>query len=148
MKFIIETRKSKDEILQIIQKNTSEHKGILFGNNGEVFYGKIFEYSFKIQRNINYKNSFLPVIIGNIDETGSATKVTIKMRLTLFAKGFTSFWFAFVIIYCIMMPFIQFDMPFFLIPYIMLAFGILFVASLCKYETKKAKEILEKLLKQ
>lgn len=147
MKFLIETNKTKDEILQIIKDNTSEHRGVFFSNNGEFFNGKILENSFKIQRNISYRNSFLPVIIGNIEENDSGSKVSIKMRMNLFIKGFMTFWFTFVILFCLMVPFLHFDMPFCFIPYIMLVFGILIAVLPNRIETRKAKEKLEELLR-
>ncbi|MCR4627135.1 MAG: hypothetical protein K5640_05760 [Treponema sp.] len=147
MKFLIETNKTKDEILQIIRNNTSEHRGVFFSNNGEFFNGKILENSFKIQRNISYRNSFLPVIIGNIEEKDSGAKVSIKMRMNLFIKGFMTFWFSFVILFCLMVPFLHFDMPFCFIPYIMLVFGIVIVVLPNRIETRKAKEKLEDLLR-
>lgn len=147
MKFLIETNKTKDEILQIIRNNTSEHRGVFFSNNGEFFNGKILENSFKIQRNISYRNSFLPVIIGNIEEKDSGAKVSIKMRMNLFIKGFMTFWFSFVILFCLMVPFLHFDMPFCFIPYIMLVFGIVLAVLPNRIETRKAKEKLEELLR-
>lgn len=147
MKFLIETNKTKDEILQIIKDNTSEHRGVFFLNNGEYFNGKILENSFKIQRNISYRNSFLPVIIGKIEENDSGVKVSIKMRMNLFIKGFMTFWFTFVILFCLMVPFLHFDMPFCFIPYIMLVFGIVIVVLPNRIETRKAKEKLEELLR-
>ena len=147
MKFIIETNKTKDEILQIIKDNTSEHRGVFFSNNGEFFNGKILENSFKIQRNISYRNSFLPVIIGKIEENDFVSKVNIKMRMNLFIKGFMTFWFTFVILFCLMVPFLHFDMPFCFIPYIMLVFGIVLAVLPNRIETRKAKEKLEELLR-
>ena len=123
MEFIINTKKSKNEIAQILQKNTSE-KIRIFCEYDEFFNGEILEESFKIQRNINYRNSFLPVIIGKIKETENGSEISIKMRLNHFVKGFMTFWFSFVILFCLMMPFKKFDFPDSLIPYLMLVFGI------------------------
>ena len=105
------------------------------------------EESFKIQRKITYKNSFLPVIIGKIKETENGSEISIKMRLNHFVKGFMTFWFSFVILFCLMMPFKKFDFPDSLIPYLMLVFGILLVTISNKYETKIVKKKLEELLK-
>ena len=146
MEFIIKTKKSKNEIAQILQKNTSE-KIRIFCEYDEFFNGEILEESFKIQRNITYKNSFLPVIIGKIKETENGSEIYIKMRLNHFVKGFMTFWFSFVILFCLIMPFINFDLPFCLIPYIMLAFGILLVTIPNRIETKVAKKKLEELLR-
>ena len=100
MEFIIKTKKSKNEIAQILQKNTSE-KIRIFCEYDEFFNGEILEESFKIQRNITYKNSFLPVIIGKIKETENGSEIYIKMRLNHLVKGFMTFWFSFVILFCL-----------------------------------------------
>ena len=147
MEYSIKSSKSKSEIIQILKNNTSEKRSVFYRNYDEFFNGKISEDSFKIQRNISYRNSFLPVIIGIIKETENGSQISIKMRLNLFVTGFMTFWFSFVIVFCLMMPFIKFDFPIFLVPYLMLAFGILLVIIPNKIETRKAKEKLEELLK-
>ena len=68
MEYIIKTSKSKSEIIQILENNTSEKRSVFYRNYDEFFNGNISEDSFKIQRNISYRNSFLPVIIGTIKE--------------------------------------------------------------------------------
>ena len=147
MEYIIKTSKSKSEIIQILENNTSEKRSVFYRNYDEFFNGNISEDSFKIQRNISYRNSFLPVIIGTIKETDNGSEISMKMRLSLFVTGFMIFWFSFVIIFCLMMPFIKFDFPISLVPYLMLVFGILLVIIPNKIETKIAKEKLEELLK-
>ena len=147
MEYIIKTSKSKSEIIQILENNTSEKRSVFYRNYDEFFNGNISEDSFKIQRNISYRNSFLPVIIGTIKETDNGSEISMKMRLSLFVTGFMIFWFSFVIIFCLMMPFIKFDFPICLVPYLMLVFGILLVIIPNKIETKIAKEKLEELLK-
>ena len=64
------------------------------------------------------------------------------MRMNLFIKGFMTFWFTFVILFCLMVPFLHFDMPFCFIPYIMLVFGIVLAVLPNRIETRKAKEKL------
>lgn len=147
MKYIINSRKTKAEIIQILKENTSEKRSVFYREYDEFFNGKIFEDSFKIQRNISYRNSFLPVIIGSITEAENGSEITMKFRLNLFVTGFMTFWFSFVIIFCLIMPFIKFDFPICLVPYLMLAFGILLVTIPNRIETKKAIEKLEELLK-
>ena len=146
MRFSIKSNKSKDEIIQILKTNTSERKGLSYRKYDEYFNGTVKEDSFKIQRNINYKNSFLPVIIGTIKSSENGTEINIKMRLNLFIKGFMIFWFTFVVLFCIITPFAQFDMPFCLIPYIMLIAGVLLVTIPGRIERTIAKEKLEELL--
>ena len=147
MKFILESKKSKDEIIQILKDNTSPARSIFYRNYDEFFNGKILEDSFKIQRNINYKNSFLPVLIGEIKKTDSSTRITIKTRMNLFVIIFLCIWFCGVSFGCLITPFADFEILFKFIPYLMLVAGILITVLPYKYEIKKAKEKLEELLK-
>jgi hypothetical protein len=147
MKFTIESKKNINEILEIIRNNTYINKTLfVYSNNGKYFNGQIFEKNFKIQRCINYKNSFLPVIIGNIEKNDTGAKINILMRLNKGVKAFGFFWFTFVIIFCFIVPFVKLDMPFCFIPYIMLVFGILLFTLPYKREIKTAKDKLEELL--
>ena len=147
MKFILESRKSKEEIIQVLKDNTSPSRSVFYRNYDEFFNGKIFEASFKIQRNINYRNSFLPVLIGEINETDSGTRITIKTRLNLFVIVFLCVWVGIVFLGCLITPFADFEIQFRFIPYFMLVAGILITILPYKYEAKKAKEKLEELLK-
>ncbi len=147
MKFTIETKKTKAEIIQILLKNTSEQKAIVFIKNyDEFFSGTISEDTFKIWRNIHYRNSFLPVIIGKIEEGDGICKVHIAMRMNFFCIVFCFIWFAGVLFGCLITPFGDVPMPYALIPYIMLVAAILIVFLPKKIEEKIAKEKLEELL--
>lgn len=134
------------EIIQILKENTSEKRSVFYRNYNEFFNGKISEDSFKIQRNISYRNSFLPVIIGSIKENENGSEIKMKFRLNLFVSGIMIFWFSFVILFCIIMPFVKFEFPICLVPYFMLVFGAFLVTIPNKIESKKAKEKLEDLL--
>lgn len=148
MTFTIETRKPKDEILRIIRNNTHTTTFIFdFSKDEKYFAGKIFENSFKILRRIHYKNSFLPLIIGTVEENDCGSTIKIKMRMAIFVTVFLSIWLGGIIAACIIFPFVGAPMPFVLIPYIMLVFGVLIVVIPNKIEAKKAKEKLEELLK-
>ena len=91
MKFTIETKLSKDEILKIIEQNTSEFRTSIL--NPKYFNGKIFENSFKIRRNIHYRNTGLPEVNGKIEETESGSKVHIKIAQPLIIRLIKWFWF-------------------------------------------------------
>ena len=122
MKFEIETRKTKEEIIQILLKNTSEQRGIGFRNYDKFFSGKVGENSFKIYRNIRYRNSFLPIFIGNIEESKTGCKICIKTRMVIFVIIFLSVWFTGIIGGCLAMPVAHVPIPQALFPYVMLIF--------------------------
>ena len=90
MILIIESSKSKDEVLQILQNNTSPQRIHLFSSssNNKYFWGKITRDSFKIRRIICYQNSFLPIIVGKIDEMAHGTRIRITMRVHWFVMAF------------------------------------------------------------
>ncbi|MEL3907006.1 MAG: hypothetical protein P1P65_08305 [Treponema sp.] len=152
MHFIIKTEKTKNEVLQIIRDNTRIKNTVLDISKGDKYFeGKIFEDSFKIRRIMRYRNSFLPIIIGKIEETDSGSKIKIKMRMNGFVIGFISLWFTVVIISCIAMFLAMllstFNRPSGFIPFIMFFFGILIVIIPNKIEVKKGQEKLQALLK-
>lgn len=147
MKFTIETKKSKEAILKIIQENTSEHRSIFLKSTkdysenfkGEFFNGDVYFDSFRLHRNSTVAKSAPPVILGTVEETDLGAIVKIKMRLDLSVIIFLFFWFSFVLIACMDSSNI--------IPLLMLIVGILMISIPTKKEIKKAKEKLEELLK-
>jgi hypothetical protein len=56
------------------------------------FKGDIQESSFKIYRNIGYRNSGLPVLCGELEEIEGGTKIKVEMRLHRFVQLFLGFW--------------------------------------------------------
>ncbi|MGL5888490.1 MAG: hypothetical protein ACRC3B_01315 [Bacteroidia bacterium] len=52
----------------------------------QTYEGWYDEEDFKIKRIINYRNSFLPVITGNIAQNGSRSTITVKMTPNLLTK--------------------------------------------------------------
>ena len=147
MYFTIETKKSKDEILQIIRDNTYIKTSVFdFLKGDKYFEGSVSENSFKIFRCIQYRNSFLPLIIGIIEAHEYSSTVNIRMRMATPVIVFLVIWLTGVLAGCLIVPFTGFPMPAALVPYIMLVFGILLVIIPNKIEAKKAREKLEELL--
>lgn len=58
------------------------------------FRGEVLDRTFTIERAIGYKNSFLPVVRGRIDQQmdGGST-VRLRMTLSVFATAFIMIWF-------------------------------------------------------
>lgn len=76
--------------------------GLSVGFKYDVYSRKYFKgfamyNSFKIEPDINYRNSFAPDITGNIEPYISESRIHVKMKLTGLAIGFMSIWFGFVI---------------------------------------------------
>lgn len=88
----IRTKKSPQEIHDILQSVTSFQRGVALSMPGE-FMGTIGQYDFKIMSNINYRNSFLPVIKGTIKKGEGEYLVALKMQLHLLTYILLIFWF-------------------------------------------------------
>lgn len=146
MRFTIETKKTKEEIINVLTKNTSDPK-IFAWKYDKFFIGQISEDTFKIWRNINYRNSFAPLIIGKIELSNDICKIHVKTRMTIFVIVFVSIWLSGVTLACLITPFVGLSMPSALIPYMMLIIGGLIMFLPKRMEEKIAKEKLEKLLK-
>lgn len=75
----------------------------LFGRPAEPFRGWIEGRHFKITRvlgtflGLPYRNSWQPVIIGDIAPTAEGTEIRARMRLQTFVGVFTAVWFGFLV---------------------------------------------------
>jgi len=56
------------------------------------FRGDIGSTSFKIWRNIHYRNSFLPILHGSFEALPGGTRISVRMRLHLFVIAFLAVW--------------------------------------------------------
>lgn len=56
------------------------------------FSGKVETTKFKIHRKIHYRNSFLPIFIGTLEQHLSGTRISVRMRIHLFAIAFLAAW--------------------------------------------------------
>lgn len=145
-KFQIDTGLSSVEVAQLIRTVTGEKK--LFDlNHSHEFSGYVKESEFEITKNISYRNSFLPIIEGKIEQKGTGTQVTISMRLHFFVICFMFIWFSGVGIGCItVISNMENFSPPMLIPFGMLIFGISLVSGGFWYEASKQKKRLVELL--
>ena len=154
MNLTLSSPKPPEAVLQILRANTSARPPSLWfpSNVKECFHGTITDNTFRIQRNIHYRNSFLPVIRGRVDPTESGSEIRLEMSIHPLVMAFLAVWFAFVVLACLATLFgtIVGDSPFpllgRLLPWGMLLFGILLAIIPFRIETKKAKEKLESLL--
>ena len=144
-KFIIETAISPDVVLERINDVTEPKK--LFGSS-KYFSGSISSSNFKISKNISYRNSFLPVIVGNVEPSSKGSNVTVTMRLHRFVFVFMCIWFFGVGIGCIA-ALLNLDAFSFhsLIPFGMLVFGGGLVSRAFGGEASKQKIKLIELIK-
>ena len=125
------------------------------GKTSKPYEGSIVNNTFKINRIINYRNSFLPVITGEISQDWGKTEIKIKMKPSVFTLIFMAVWLGTVGIACIVilvaailtLPdiFQQNFSPAILIPFGLFIFGYLLVTLGFKYESSTSKEFLKTL---
>lgn len=150
---------TKEELLAHLQNEIEAQKAFGFGANrvsySKPYIGKIYDNSFKIQKAIKYRNSFLPIIKGVIKDDINGCKINVKMNLDAFVKAFMIVWLGGVSVACIAALYkILFDNDleseaqfFIFIPFFMLIVGIAMVSLGFKAESRKNITDLEEILK-
>lgn len=138
------TKLSKEELLSLLYKNVKEEKmGLFFKPRSERPYaGEITDNQFKLKRVISYKNSYQPIIKGEITEDQYGTKVEVKMNIHKFIL-----WFGFLGI--LMVPAIFYFNPMFqeklwIIGLISLLQPIM-IMGFFKFESSKSKNYFKEL---
>jgi len=158
--YILITNLSPAEVYRRLADNVAPERPLqLFAqssNTSKPYEGKISKDSFSISRVINYKNSFLPIINGNISSFVGQTQLNIKMKLASFAMVFMSLWLGIMGLACIvtlLIGIIQIKQifqtgfsPMLLTPFGAFIFGCLLTVIPFKKESKIAKEFLSSLL--
>ena len=154
MNLTLSLSKPPEDVLRILRANTSARPPSLWfpSDAVESFHGTITGNNFRIQRNIHYRNSFLPVIRGRVDATESGSEIRLEMSLHPVVKAFLAVWFAFVGLDCLATLFgtIAGDpipLPAHFGAWGMLLFGILLAVVPFRIEAQKARQELESVLR-
>jgi len=120
-----------------------------FRKKSKPYEGKLNGMKFKINRIISYRNSFLPVITGDMRNQISGITIMVKMRLHLFVFLFLILWFGFAgfgIIITLTYAFKNEDFNLWvLVPTGMFIAAYIGIMAAFKYESSKSKKDLEKL---
>jgi hypothetical protein len=153
------TKLSVSEVRQRIESITEPRKNFsftMFQNRTKPYEGEVIGDSFEISRIINYRNSFLPIIKGDISSYMGQTSVMIKMRPVIFVLVFMAVWLGAVGLVCLAMIVAGITQlmqgvangfsPFLLIPFLMFAFGYGLITIAYKSESQKSKAFFKKLL--
>lgn len=158
-KLIYRSNLTKEELLAHLQNEIEAEKSFGFGSKSfsysKPYIGKVYNNTFEIKRAINYRNSFLPVIQGEIQNDINGSKINIRMQLIEIVKIFMIIWLGGVFIACLATSYtliftndLNSESGFFMyIPFFMLALGILMVYFGFKIESKKSTKDLEGILK-
>jgi hypothetical protein len=157
--YVITSKLSVEEIKNRLADNIEPKKNIRLSvfnrSSNKPYEGQILGDTFTISRIINYRNSFLPVITGQISKFLGKTQINVKMRPVTFVLIFISLWLGVVGLVClgiILVGLIQFKQvlqngfsPMILIPFGMFLFGCLLTTLAFKAESKKSKEFLNRI---
>lgn len=149
LEYRINSKKFPKDIYNILKSVTDFEKKI-FGYTRAKFIGEINPFDFNIVRNINYRNSFNPVIEGSIKIEENISVIDIKMHLDPVTRILSIIWFAIVGFYFLFEVFysitIKVDMMSLIIPVCFIIFDQLLIKRSFYSEANKSIQILEKLL--
>jgi hypothetical protein len=92
--FIIRTTLTPDEVQQRISGFVEPFKWFrwLSSREHKPYEGQIESYKFRISRAIHYRNSFLPIITGEIQPDSGGSTIRITMRMDELTSIFMFFW--------------------------------------------------------
>jgi hypothetical protein len=152
-KITYRTKLKEDEIINRLGAYIEPKKTFRFGLFGsgstKSYEGQIIGHTFKINRIISYRNSFLPRIEGIIKREFDETTVLVKMRLHIFIIVFLCLWCSGVGYLCFTL-FPQkirnsdFSLEM-LIPIGMLLFVYAVTMAAFKFESRKSKKDLQNI---
>lgn len=146
----ITTKLSTDEAIRRVVNVTEPQRYFRwFATDHKPYEGKVEGYQFQISRVINYRNSFLPMIHGEILPEMRGSSIRITMRPHGLVIAFMIFWLGGVGFFFLMMlsTFVSAAMQgtrgnpsALLIPAGMFAFGYLLIMGGFKFESAKSKK--------
>jgi hypothetical protein len=157
--YVLTSKLPAEEVKRRLADNIEPKKSFMLSvfnrDTNKPYEGQISGDTFTINRIINYRNSFLPVITGHISTSPGKTQINVKMRLVTFVSIFISLWLGIVGIVClgtILAGLFQFKQvlqngfsPIILIPFGMFLFGCLLTTLAFKAESKKSKDFLKRI---
>jgi hypothetical protein len=151
-RLVIETMLTRGEVAARLREVTAPGRRLRFRSSAPemVFQGTVSDRVFRITRVIDYRNSFLPVVRGRIEDAPAGARVEVSMRLHPAVFGFMLFWFGFLTIILVVIVAIaaieQTFSPFFVVPLGMFAFGYALTTGGFKVESRRSRERLEEIL--
>lgn len=153
--FTINTSLTKDEVITKLNEVVEPYKAgyLPYHDGGDKPYeGEVTNDTFKINRIIKYRNSFIPKISGQVFSEEKGTGIKIKMRLNMAVIVFSIFLalfdIAFIIILTVAGVYSEIDEStifFLLFPGLFLVFGYAMLMGCFKYESIKSKKFFKEL---
>jgi hypothetical protein len=89
--FIIQTQDSIELVRQKLMAQVRESTSIQEGSENYFFKGQVFENGFKIDRNVNYGNFYMPTVIGRLEDISEGTTIYVQMKVNYLIHLLTVF---------------------------------------------------------
>ncbi len=151
------TKLSEEQVITKLTENVEIQKSIDFwactNTYSKPYIGQITGNTFEIKRAICYRNSFLPIIKGEVFRDFEGTKIKVNMKPYSFVLAFIIFWFGGFVSNCIIITYTlsthEFD-SFLIIPLMILLFVIILLIALLyagfRAERTTSKKDLQRIL--
>ena len=140
--------KAIERLADKVEKEKSFRIGFYNNNYTKPYYGTIYGSKFEINRALSYRNSFSPIIKGEIFTHYEGTRIKVSMKPHVHVLVFMTIWFGAVFIACFATIAVMFTQGFnvyFLIPFAMLLFGVAFLLGGFKTESKRSRNDLKEI---
>ena len=136
---LLTKKEVKNKLFSVISPTNKPYTGEIYDNN---------KYDFKILKNLNYQNSFNPIINGLIYEDQNSSIIKLNISVHPLVKVFTTVWFCGLIIIgfpMVIIGILNQIVPFLISPIAMFIFGIFLVKFGYKKEYILSKKFLIEL---
>jgi hypothetical protein len=151
--YCLTTKLTQHQVVLLLQSNITPRSRDIFRSNTNTtrpYEGYIDSNTFEVSRIIQYRNSFLPIIKGQVNSEKQGSRIHVKMKMHTVVAGFMLVWMsgitiAFLAVLINMLVHKKFE-PAILFVLLMFAFGYGLTIGGFKYESNKSKMFLAQLL--
>jgi hypothetical protein len=147
------TNLSIDSVLEKLDSIIEPKKNTVFGGLSYIkaFSGELFDDNFIIIRNIEYRNSFLPIIKGKIFRENEYTIIEMFLRMHLFVIIFLCIWLSIPFMLICLLLFNSLikktsSLGTIIMPVGLFLFGYFLMIGGFNYENTKAQNIIKEVL--
>lgn len=140
--FSFETQLKEHEVMQRLYDNIQPSNLSLFNAKPithKAYTGEIRDRSFEIYRVISYRNSFLPIVKGDVQSDFLGTVIKVRLGYAPFLVAFMALWFTvFFMVFGVRTYMTQGWNGF--VPYIAIPLGVITIAGFVAYEINRVKK--------
>lgn len=86
----IDSTKTSEDICMILKSVTDSRKFALSAN--AEFFGQVYPPGFRIAPRLDYRNSFVPVLTGNMTEKEGGTTIAVTLQMHILTRIFLVIW--------------------------------------------------------